>query len=474
MYHDSDKFIIHVEYFSLPELKHQFEHLLSAYRNNETIDLGANPTKRQEEVIENKEGLDQKANLALQTFKAIFHQELQKDPKVLIDDDFDDAIEKMMDWVQVLLPKSQEQESFDTVDQCADRLATLTSETQGTSSHSALGSRWPLVKSMRVYLRAVILSKGLILADLPGLRDSNPVRAKITEEYVRRCDQIFAVVPIERATTNKSLGDIFRLAQDANLRNIDIVCTKSEDVNSAQAEKDWPSSSEKIGKLRWEVHEAEKQDAKLCMELDRVEKDLESVGEESTEDPRWRFLSKTHRGLEKQIESQSFELSSLLIGLRNQSVSARLPKIKEITEFKKITGTEIDPKVFCVSNTLYCKKRHNNLAADARAIELSGIPGLRRHCIGIVADSHGQLAEQLINEELPAFLGSLELWVKAGADSATVEEKESTLETISSVEKCLRKVRNFLFSTCCIFFRCRRLSKSIVLRGSRKGKIIEC
>ncbi len=83
----------------------------------------------------------------------------------------------------------------------------------------------------RVYTNAHILSKGLILVDLPGLRDLNSARRAITERHLREVNEIFAICLIGRATTDAGVAAVFDLAKRARLTNVGIICTKS-DVSS--------------------------------------------------------------------------------------------------------------------------------------------------------------------------------------------------------------------------------------------------
>ena len=79
-----------------------------------------------------------------------------------------------------------------------------------------------------VHLNAHILSKGLILVDLPGLRDLNSARRNITERYIFEVDEIFAVCLIGRATTDAGVAAVIELAKKARLSNVGIICTKSD------------------------------------------------------------------------------------------------------------------------------------------------------------------------------------------------------------------------------------------------------
>jgi hypothetical protein len=74
-------------------------------------------------------------------------------------------------------------------------------------------------------------------------------------------------------------------------------------------------------------------------------------------------------------------------------------------------------------------------------LQLSGIPALRRHCIGIVADSHLQATVEYITNEVPAFVGSVELWLQAGSGTASVERKEKILSAVNAIQARLDKAR---------------------------------
>jgi hypothetical protein len=43
-----------------------------------------------------------------------------------------------------------------------------------------------------------------------------------------QCDEIFAVCPIGRATTDVGVDSVFELARQAKLSNVGIICTKSD------------------------------------------------------------------------------------------------------------------------------------------------------------------------------------------------------------------------------------------------------
>lgn len=124
-----------------------------------------------------------------------------------------------------------------------------------------------------------------------------------------------------------------------------------------------------------------------------------------------------------------------IIQLRNSKVEKSLRQ----TYNSYITGSRLN--IACISNAIYWDNREA-AAHDARPfLNLSGIPALRSHCIGIVADSHLQATLEYIRDEVPAFIGSVELWLQAGSGTASVERKEQILEAVDAIQEELDKVR---------------------------------
>jgi hypothetical protein len=64
---------------------------------------------------------------------------------------------------------------------------------------------WPMTNgASSIYVDAVVLKAGVVLVDLPGLRDANLARVKVTQGYLMKCDRIFIVSKISRAITGQS------------------------------------------------------------------------------------------------------------------------------------------------------------------------------------------------------------------------------------------------------------------------------
>lgn len=169
-YHNQDDFLVQVDYFTMDELHMQYKEMLRSYRDSRDL----SPTKNS--APEDRDNyLQNSANIAIGVFQASFRERLNETPAVLSSTPFEDAIHTLMVWASQALPSQSNfnnkgnREFFKKVEDCSDRLSELTSETRDPLN--SLGSQpcpWPFVKKVRVYLKSYILSKGLVIADLPG------------------------------------------------------------------------------------------------------------------------------------------------------------------------------------------------------------------------------------------------------------------------------------------------------------------
>jgi len=95
---------------------------------------------------------------------------------------------------------------------------------------------WPLIKVVRLKIKAEALSTGAVIVDLPGVHDSNAARAAVAANYMKACTGVWVVTPINRAVDDKSaktlMGDVFKrqLRLDCNYGNVSIICSKTDDI----------------------------------------------------------------------------------------------------------------------------------------------------------------------------------------------------------------------------------------------------
>lgn len=418
----------------MDELEKQFEELLRAYRDYESLTRSSRGRDENDEDANYSRMLKEKGELARATFRASFRERLEQAPTVLSSMPFGQAVKTMVEWASQLLSGQEKQELFSTVEGCSSRLRALTSESDDSLPNRASRTPWPLIQKLRVYLKVHTLSNGLIIADLPGLRDLNSARKTITERYVRQCHQILVVARIDRAVTDRSIKEIFSLASRANLSKIDVICTKSEEIQMSEARHDFPEERATIDDMQRNIDaDTEKIDS-LREEIEEYE-DFSNLTRE--EERKLLGIQQEYRGAEKSREAHEFELLCYIVKSRNDKVSDDLRK--EYGNHPIATTL----KIFCVSNTMYRDNRRKPATAALPYLELSGIIELRRHCIGIVAESCLRATRGFIKEDIPAFLGSVELWIEAGSVNTSAERKQRILDAVSAIQEELDEVRSF-------------------------------
>lgn len=418
----------------MDDLRQQFEELLTALRDFQLLPEHHNGSEEDKKTEHERQRLQKKAELAMETFRTSFGERLNDMPGILSSTPFQDAIAKMMEWASQLLPDRAERTTFSTIEECSSWLKHVTSLTASCLPNGDVRTCWPFIQKVQVYLNAYILSKGLIISDLPGLRDLNSARQAITERYVRQCHQIFIVAKIDRAITNTSIKQIYDLAHDAGLSKVDIVCTRSEEIQTSEAIDEYPAERVNIADMQRHIEEQKQKKKSLKPQISEYYQYIADLTAEEQEG--LRTLNGEYHKAESAIESHDLELKRLIIGLRNEKVSCGL------REAYGSSPNATSPGVFCVSNKLYRDNRENPASIAFPFLELSGILELRRYCIGLVAQSRLQATQTFIKDHLPALIGSVELWTEAGFGNASAESKQRVLAVVISIQQKLEKVRS--------------------------------
>lgn len=100
---------------------------------------------------------------------------------------------------------------------------------------------WPLIKVVKMYVKAAALASGACIVDLPGTQDSNAARAAVAEAYMKTCTAIWVVAPINRAVDDKTaknlLGESFRrqLKYDGTYTSVTFICSKIDNLSVTEA-----------------------------------------------------------------------------------------------------------------------------------------------------------------------------------------------------------------------------------------------
>ncbi|CAG9972550.1 unnamed protein product [Clonostachys byssicola] len=420
-YHQYDHMDVQVELFTTQELNEQLERMLEDFRH---YSFHAEEMTTAEE----KKSAKDRAHVAKDTFKAMFRGRMNND-SFLLQGSQREVLQTLIRWAEEQRPsRAVTSQQNLSLDQCSDSLFVLSSERLSRTGPAI----WPFIKTIKVFLNAHALKQGLVLVDLPGLRDLNSARRCITERYILECNEIFVICNIGRAVTDEGVLHVFNLAQRARLRNVGIVCTRSEDIVPSEALRDWDGTRQaRIKSLIAAIDEDKQHDKELKAEILELDK-LEDDGDLSEVDREERnLLGRDKRQLEKKIENGEFELTQFLVTTRNEFVTNKLSQ----KYAHRVDGLL---RVFCVSNKLYNDKRNEPKDRALPYLKLSGIIDLRKHCISIVAQAQRRVVVQFINDEIPALLSKIQLWVQSGARTADQERRIAIIAALDNIERELR------------------------------------
>ncbi|KAL8964903.1 MAG: hypothetical protein Q9183_004149 [Haloplaca sp. 2 TL-2023] len=135
---------------------------------------------------------------------------------------------------------------------------------------------WPLIKVVRLFVKAPALQTGAILVDLPGTHDSNAARATVAQRYLKQATGILIVAPIDRAVDNKAakalLGESFKrqLRMDGDLNSVTFVCSKTDDIEEREASGSLGLRSE-LEHLSYASDELGERERLLTIDLDNTQ-----------------------------------------------------------------------------------------------------------------------------------------------------------------------------------------------------------
>ncbi|KAF2811457.1 uncharacterized protein BDZ99DRAFT_413910 [Mytilinidion resinicola] len=414
--HHDEPFGIEVDYMSSEEVKELLEELLRTYRQFYI------PAFQEVDTIEEQTEIRDKSAKAWTTLHAMFRNEprLTKELLLAASTDEDASLLKTLEeWATKVLSTRPGGPSCriwsgtaDSVDECVDRVEQFNRD----STDETAPSLWPFVRIIRVYLRTPLLQTGLVLVDLPSLRDLNHARVCSIERYLRNCHEVFAVTTMSQALADQGVLDTIR--RNGRHRPLRIVCTKSENANGREIERKAPPD------VALQIRTWREQIQSLHLQLKRCE------------------ARRRHRlpgSVEEEIanrdvlEEMEFGLKKLLIERQNHSVATKL------IDRYAMDVQMADLKIFCVSNKDYFEHRHDEQNRAELRLELSGILGLRRYCHSIPAEAQFIAAAAFIEHEAPALVGSLRQWSVAGSDQVPEKVAEDLRHLMKQTEEVLTK-----------------------------------
>ncbi|KAL1870774.1 hypothetical protein Daus18300_005094 [Diaporthe australafricana] len=412
-YHADDDFMIEVEMFSEEELHEQLAELLGAYKAFESGD-----------DTESKD----KAQLAIDTFRSMFRGKLQ-DEHFILEAPESAVLETFKTLVKEALragPPSRQ--ICRTLEECSSVLLPLSSEPHDPKEFSV----WPYVRKMKVHLKSHVLSKGLILIDLPGLRDLNSARRNVTQRYLwgRNCHQIFAVCEIKRAETDPGVKTVLEIAPQAHLGRVGIICTNSDLINFNELGREFNErEAGRIIEMNRSLSDIERDIPDNETELANFQDS--SSRDAATRDMRTDLLDE-HMTLITRRKAIEYHRLKFAVMTKNRSVIHGVRREHQ----GRASGGSLH--VFCVSNKLYQDNRDLDISVSERYLRLSGIIELRRHVMSLVGESQLEVSTNFVDHEVPVLLRDIEFWAQHGAGTSSAEQQQAVRRLLDEFESDLR------------------------------------
>ncbi|RMX86985.1 hypothetical protein D0868_15058 [Hortaea werneckii] len=260
-------------------------------------------------------------------------------------------------------------------------------------------SPWPLVRKITTNLRARVLSEGAVLADLPGVSDTNKLRVQATREYIQGCDMIVIAHPILRIqssdSVSKNIKDCIRSGKQSNLI---IVCTKIDDIQHSRECEMSNDDRKVLGKLKEE-------EGKLAAKIIDLEYELQDAEENNSSN--YVSINLRLKAAKADRAKKEAEWKEMNIVIRNRR------NVEEIQA--KFRESVRDPyaqiPVFCVSNTIYQKhmKGYDNNNPPDLTVEATDIPRLRRHLFEVPAKRKLGALLKHCKQDLPRVLLAMDM-----------------------------------------------------------------
>jgi len=199
-----------------------------------------------------------------------------------------------LDWTDELEEKHEASR-----DQFRDKLNAFVYRNPGDGD--GLAQNWPLVRKATIYGPWEVLSTGACLEDLPGVCDANASRAKVAEDCIQNCHQIWIVASIKRAVDDgiarDLLGDQFKrlLLMDGQYGKVSFICTQTDNCEAVEIMRDHGDVARRI-EGRWEKME------ELQSQIEDTKRELNSLSAKKRLEKQIKVATKAVNDAEREIK----------------------------------------------------------------------------------------------------------------------------------------------------------------------------
>ncbi|KAL6720208.1 hypothetical protein ACLMJK_002129 [Lecanora helva] len=254
-------FVAEVELFGQTEIQEMMKENLKAYHKYYKEDLtGLDDLELRER--------ESHAQTALDSFLAMFaprpeFKDQDSAGQYLLNDtsqDGTETLETLSEWIQESIQEHKPENGSilleaNTAEELSNKLEPwVTTNSLGEEDDCVkTASLWPIVRIVRVGMSSPLLERGIIVADLPvlalsGLGDTNRIRVRVTNRYIRQCDFVFLVATIGRVQTDETFHQTLRKAYKSHDTEKAVVLTKIDDMPLSTKPRALGASQEAIAK----------------------------------------------------------------------------------------------------------------------------------------------------------------------------------------------------------------------------------
>ncbi|KAL8690304.1 MAG: hypothetical protein Q9218_004224 [Villophora microphyllina] len=424
--YQTEAFEAHIDLFDEPQIKtilkgHLRDYWLGNLQPEDDTDLDTLKDMRLQ------------SDTALEVFQALFADRPEFENRVnegeflarMQGPDDTDILNTLLEWTIHSISKSR---SFDNpVIRCGDSGQSLGKSIESFVKTSmppgpgASPSLWPVVEVVRIGLRAPVLERGLVIADLPGLSDTNRTRTSATNRYILDCNYVFIVAPIARVQTDNA---VYQRILDYTKKfgsRVSLICTKTDDVPSKVNVQEFSPTPQAMSQYHqlYTLHE----ELGVC-KIKLSTRKKAAKGKEKAN------LAEELNELSLRRKVCNTLLNECFLKMRNRKVVSALRKKHRGTN---ATGEPL--KVWCVSSVAYQTNADGFDDEDIPvSVNASGITHLRAFMLRMPAEEKMEALTTHCLGYLPSLISSLESWTVQSTAQRRKELRDAVGKPRASAE----------------------------------------
>lgn len=450
------KFAAFIEFFDEDQIRAQVEKLLQDYN---TWNFERPDDMDQEE----EQDLKSQASTAFDTFRSLFcdRQEMSSIDAAtdfldsLYMDTEANAADMLCSWCGDLLEgfEDVEGEYWQRIDmdEQAD-FQDAVSPLMFSTSVYAEPALWPLVRQVQIGIQGSRVLQHVSLVDLPGMDDTNRLRASTCVDILGTCDWIWVVAKTNRIITDTSVDNL--LWRYGKTFKIAVVCTGIDENLEPQLAQQLVAEGENVrghDQLLNRERKLRRTIKRCTKKIETRQAKLEGRNKIQSERKGKPLTEAAREKLRAQVEQQKKELASaqeelpgvalerfhLLAGARNAFTTRRMQeeKAEHLPPNKTL-------QVFCVSNTHYdALKGARTINGLCLSPDATGIPALRSFIHRAAAPYLRKTVEEYINHSFTVFMQGLAMWANSYAVEGRLELLEQVKKPQSNISPILEKYR---------------------------------